>query len=100
MESNTELSLPVTSPETNNLLESFKINVPEDQRQPSFAKQLLTALQCHTIEQEIHSLSNKKVVLDKNIFAKTDHAKPEPILYFEVEVICTKGTLNVNEKVY
>lgn len=99
MESNTELALPVASSETNNLLNSFRINVSEDQRQPSFAKHLLSAIQCHEIENEIHSLSNREVVLHKNVLTKTDHAKPEPIHYFEVEVICTKGTLKVNEKV-
>lgn len=99
MEYKKTFSLSVTSPGTKNVLESFKINVPEDKGQPSFAKHLLTALQYHTIEKEIHSLSNREVVLHKNVLPKTDHAKPERIHYFEVEVICTKGTLKVIEKV-
>lgn len=99
METGEEWSLQATSTDLKRLFASFRIFDPEDQAQTSFAKCLLSAIQCNKIVDTIHLLSTEDVVLQTNLSGQAGNAKSEPIYVFEVEVCFTQGTLNVNEKV-
>lgn len=96
METGEEWSLHVTSADFKRLFESLGIIVPEDKRQPSFAKCLLTGKLCSAIVDEINLLSKREVVLPTNFSSQGDQKKSEPI---HVQVICRQGTLKVNGKV-
>lgn len=98
METGEEWTLPVTSPDIRKLFDSFEINVPEDPTQASFARSLLSAVQCDTIVHNIKLLS-KKAVLLREISSGAGYVKSGSIHVFEVEVSCKKGKLVVNEKV-
>lgn len=96
METGEEWSLHVTSADFKRLFESLGIIVPEDKRQPSFAKCLLTGIQCSAIVDEINPLSKREVVLPTNLSSQGGQKKSEPI---HVQVICRQGTLKVNGNV-
>lgn len=99
MEIEKEWTLPaITSPDLQNVIESFKVIVSEDKRQPSFAKCLLSAIQCNKIVDKINQLS-KKAIVRRNVPKQVDYTTTGSIYVFEVEVICTQGTLKVKEKV-
>lgn len=95
METGEEWSLHVTSADFKRLFESLGIIVPEDKRQPSVAKCLLTGIQCSAIVNEINLLP-KRVVLPTNLSSQGGQKKSEPI---HVQVICRQSTLKVNGKV-
>lgn len=95
METGEEWSLHVTSADIKRLFESLGIIVPEDKGQPSFAKCLLTGIQCSAIVDEINLLAKREVVLPTNLSSQGGQRKSEPI---HVQVICRQGTLKVNEK--
>uniref|UniRef100_A0A8W8NPH5 Uncharacterized protein n=1 Tax=Magallana gigas TaxID=29159 RepID=A0A8W8NPH5_MAGGI len=95
METAEEWSLHATSADFKRLFESLGIIVPEDKRQPSFAKCLLTGIQCSAIVDEINPLSKREVVLPTNLSSQGGQKKSEPI---HVQVICRQGTLKVNGK--
>lgn len=80
----------------NRLFESLGIIVPEDKRQPSFAKNLLTGKQCRAIVDEINLFSKREVVLPTDLSSQGGQKKSEPI---HVQGICRQGTLKVNGKV-
>lgn len=96
METGEEWSLHATSADFKRLLESLGIIVSEDKRQPSFAKCLLTGIQCSAIVNEVNLLSKSEVVLPTNLSSLGGQKKSEPI---HVQVICRQGTLKVNGKV-
>lgn len=89
-------SLHATSAAFKRLFESLGIVVPEDKRQPSFAKCLLAGKLCSAIVDEINLLSKREVVLPTNFSSQGDQKKSEPT---HVQVICRQGTLKVNRKV-
>lgn len=95
METGAEWSLHATSADFKRLLESLGIIVPEDKRQPSFAKCLLTGIQCSAIVDEINPLSKREGVLFTNVCSQGGQKKSEPI---HVQVICRQGMLKVNGK--
>lgn len=70
-----------------------------DNLEPSFARRLLSALQCKNIVYEINRLSERVFVLQKNVSNQADFWTSGSIPVFEVEVVFTQGTLKVNEKV-
>lgn len=96
METGEEWSLHVTSADFKRLFESLGIIVPEDKRQASFAKCLLTGIQCSAIVDEINPLSKREVVLPTNLSSQGGQKKSKPI---HVQVICRQGTLKVNGNV-
>lgn len=96
METGEEWPLHATSADFKRLFESLGIVVPEDRRQPSFAKCLLTGIQCSAIVNEINILAKREVVLPTNLSSQGGQRKSEPIY---VQVICRQGTLKVNGKV-
>lgn len=96
METGEELSLHATSADFKRLFESLGIIVPEDERQPSFAKCLLSGIQYSAIVDEINLLAKREVVLPTNLSSQGVQKKSEPI---HVQVMCRQGTLKVNEKV-
>lgn len=96
METGEEWSLHATSADFKRLFESLGIVVPEDKRQPSFAKCLLTRIQCSAIVNEINILAKREVVLPTDLSSQGDQKKSKPI---HVQVICRPGTLKVNGKV-
>lgn len=61
METGEEWSLHATSADFKRLFESLGIIVPEDKRQPSFAKCLLTGIQCSAIVDEINRVQREKL---------------------------------------
>lgn len=95
METGEEWPLHATSAYFKRLFESLGIIVPEDKRQPSFAKCLLTGIQCSAIVDEINLLAKRKVVLPTHLSSQGGQKKSEPI---HVQVNCRQGTLKVNEK--
>lgn len=99
MGSELELTLPaITSPDLKKVIESFKVTVSEDKRQPSFAKCLLFAMHCSKIVEKVNQLPKKATVV-RTAPKQVDYATIGSIYVFEVEVICTQGKLNVKEKV-
>lgn len=72
----------------------FKISVPEDETQPSFAKGLLSAIQIQQIVHEINLLR-----LQGTFYCQENYTTPDSIQVFEVEVIRTQGLLKIIEKV-
>lgn len=80
-------------------LYSLRFPVFNDNLQPSFARRLLSALQCNDIVYNINKLSKIVFVLQKKLSNQADFLTSESIPVFEVEVVCTQGTLKVNEKV-
>lgn len=99
METEQEWTLPaIISPDLKNIVESFKVTVSEDKRQPSFANCLLSGIQCNKIVQKINQLSKKATVV-RTAPKQMDYATTGSIYVFEVEVICTQGTFIVEEKV-
>lgn len=117
METNEEWTLHVKSRDLKMLFESFRIfdmepekkrSLPsnsllssksDDKIQPSFARRLLSAVQCNDIVNEINLLSKGAFVLQKNVSNQADYWTSGSVPVFEVEVVCTQGTLKVNEKV-
>lgn len=101
MERENEWTLPaITSPELKMAIESFRITVEEDQRHPSFTGVLLSAINCNAIINKINLLSKRAVVVPKNISSQEDYPTERSVHVFKVEVICSEGTLKVNEKVH
>lgn len=101
METEKEWTLPsITSPELKRAIESFRITFQEDQRHPSFTGVLLSAINCNAIINQINLLSKRAVVVQKNISSQADYPTEGSIHVFEVEVICSEGTLKVIEKVH
>lgn len=95
-----EWTLPdITSPDLKGMIGSFRVTVSEDKRQPSFAKCLLSAIQCNEIVEQLNQLSQKAIVLRRKGPSEVDYTTTGSVYVFEVEVICTQGTLKVNEKV-
>lgn len=99
METGEDWLLQATSTYLKSLFKSFRLFDPQDQTPSSFAKSLLSSIQCNRIVDTINLLSTQDVVLRTNISGEASHAKTEEIYVFEVEVCCTQGTLKVNEKV-
>lgn len=117
LETNEEWTLHVKSRDLKMLFESFRIfdmepekkrSLPsnsllssksDDKIQPSFARRLLSAVQCNDIVNEINLLSKGAFVLQKNVSNQADYWTSGSVPVFEVEVVCTQGTLKVNEKV-
>lgn len=77
----------------------FKISVPEDETQPSFAKGLLSAIQIQQIVHEINLLSKRALRLQGTLYCQENYTTPDSIQVFEVEVIRTQGLLKIIEKV-
>lgn len=98
METDTDWTLPVTSPDLKRLLESFQLNLPEDPRQAPFAKHLMSAIACYTIVDNINLLS-QRAILHREFHNRAENAKQGSTHVFEVEVVCTKGNFVVIEKV-
>lgn len=77
----------------------FPVLNDNDNLQPSFARRLLSALQCNDIVYKINNLSKIVFVLQNKLSNQADFWTSESIPVFEVEVVCAQGTLKVNEKV-
>lgn len=99
MDTNKPWSFQATSTDLKRFLASFRIFDPEDQTRSSFAKSVLSAIRCNEIEDTIHLLSSKDVVLQSDLSNQAGHATSKKVYVFKVEVFCTEGTLKVREKV-
>lgn len=99
METGEVWSLHAKSTYLKTLFESFGIIDSVDQK-PSFAKGLLSVIECDNIVNDINLLSKREVVLQTTLPSQAGHATLLPVYVLEVEVCCTQGTLRVKEKVF